>query len=113
MKNIFAIVVLIMVSSCSALDPTRAGPYYMMWMYEGPNKDTEKNKDVDPLYLKGWQQGCHTGVGANTNAWYQRFYQFQQDSSLALNPTYYKGWKDAFNYCGRYIYQHNRVTGLF
>ncbi len=113
MKNFAYTILLLSVSSCSYLDPTRAGSPFKQWMYEGPNENTDKNKDVDPLYLKGWQQGCQTGVSANTNAWYMQFYHFEQDSTLAFNPTYYKGWKDAFNYCGRYIYQYNRVTGLF
>ncbi len=113
MRVLLILFLCFLLQSCEYFDPTVAGAPTMRWMYEGPNEDREKNKDVDPLYLKGWQQGCHTGVGANTSEWYQRYYQFQQDSSLTLNPTYYKGWKDAFNYCGRYIYQYNRVTGLF
>ncbi|MDX1949932.1 MAG: hypothetical protein SFT90_05475 [Rickettsiales bacterium] len=99
-------------NSCSYFDPTIAGPPTMRWMYEGPNEDTEKNKDVNPLYLKGWKDGCHTGVSANANQYYKTFYDFVQDSSLAQNPVYYKGWKDAFNYCGRYIYQYQRIIGL-
>lgn len=115
MKLFIALIIFFLTSpliSCSYFDPTIAGPPNMRWMYKGPNEDTEKNKDVDPRYLKGWQQGCETGVSANANHWYQQFYKFRQDANLAFDPAYYKGWKDAFNYCGRYIYQYQRIIGL-
>jgi len=83
----------------------------MKWMYDGPPKRTD-GKEYDPLYVDGWVDGCETGVSANTNAFYKSFNTFKQDSAKAQNEVYYKGWKDAFNYCGRYIYQYNRRLGF-
>ena len=31
-----------------------------------------------------------------------------QDSDLARDPTYYTGWKSAYTYCSRYVFQYLR-----
>jgi hypothetical protein len=101
---------IILLSSCDYFDPTVAGPPSMRWMFDGPKK--EEGKTYPPMYVDGWKDGCHTGVSANTNAYYKYYYTFKQDAYKAQDPVYYKGWKDAFNYCGRYIYQYNRKIGF-
>lgn len=111
--NIYKIYIIIMIftlNACSAFDITKPGSPTMHWMYEGPRP--EKGKNYHPDYVEGWQDGCHTGVSANTNAWYKEFYQFRQNAYKTSNQNYYKGWKDAFSFCGRYIYQYNRKVGL-
>jgi len=132
MRYIAIILVVVLMSSC------RAGPPWKTWMYEGPPPGTlekipdRKIKDVygmgNPslknlggtkyqeilnssmreLYRDGWIDGCESGVSATTNLWYKFQYKFKQDAYKAQNRVYYKGWKDAFDYCQRYIYQYER-----
>lgn len=73
-------------------------------MFEGP----PPGKEYTPLYVEGWKDGCHTGVSATANYWYKMYYGFKQDPIKAQDRVYYKGWKDAFTYCNRWIYQWNR-----
>ena len=96
---------------CEQLDITKTGHPSQRWMFEGPPPRTD-GKEYNKLYVEGWIHGCETGTSANSNAWYKFFYKFRQDPYKAQNPKYYKGWKDAFSYCGRYIYQNHRYKGL-
>ncbi len=117
MRNLIYIFLLISLSGCimetskSTFDFKKPGAPSMKWMYDGPPPRTD-GKAYDPLYVEGWIDGCETGVSANTNAFYKYFNTFKQDAMKAQNEIYYKGWKDAFNYCGRYIYQYNRKIGF-
>ena len=79
---------------------TKSGPPWAHWMEDGPPK--KEGVTYPPMYVKGWQDGCHTGISANTNLYYRFFYDFKQDASLVMNDIYYRGWKDAFDYCQRY-----------
>lgn len=92
----------LLVTSCSWLKP---GPPWQAWMYEGPPGD---NSTLPPLYLEGWKDGCHTGVHTNTAIIYKPFFGWKQDPIKAQNRVYYKGWKDAFDYCQRYIWQYEK-----
>lgn len=83
----------------------------MTWMVKGP-KPNKDGTPHDSMYVKGWQDGCHTGISAVSNAWYKFYYQFRQDWELAQNQVYYKGWKDSFNYCQRYLYQWQSRIGF-
>jgi hypothetical protein len=115
--NIFLITNLgLLLSSCDYLklrnfNPTVAGSPKMQWIYDGP-PPRKDGKEYPELYVEGWVHGCETGVSANTNAWYKFFYKFRQDAYKAQDKVYYKGWKDALNYCGRYMYQWNRKPGF-
>lgn len=76
----------------------------MAWMYEGPPK--QEGVEPHPLYVKGWQDGCETGVSAVTNHYYKFFYKWRQDAELAQNKIYYQGWRDAWDFCNRYMFQY-------
>lgn len=106
MLRIIAILLLIMLTSC------RAGPPWQAWMYDGPPGAKKNPNKYHPTYVEGWQDGCHTGVSMTTNHWYKFFYTFKQDAIKAQNRIYYKGWKDAFDYCQRYIYMYERRSFL-
>lgn len=82
----------------------KATPPWASWMEEGP----PPGREYTPLYVEGWKDGCHTGISAGANQWYKMHYKFKQDPILAQDPIYYKGWKDAFDYCARYQYQRSR-----
>lgn len=96
MRIFLVIFMLVFVSGCS-------GAPWMQAMMEGPpqTQGIEK-RELPPLYIKGWQEGCETGISANTNSVAKFRYKFQQDASLVMNDTYYRGWKDSFDYCQRY-----------
>lgn len=117
MRKLIYIFLIFLLSGCvmqtskSTFDFKKPGAPTMKWMYDGP-PPRKDGKAYEPLYVEGWVDGCETGVSANTNAFYKFFNKFKQDSMKAQNEVYYKGWKDAFNYCGRYIYQYNRRIGL-
>ncbi len=59
-----------------------------------------------PNFKQGWKDGCETGISATANQYQKMFYKFKQDSALAQDPTYYTGWKTAFDYCQRYMFQY-------
>lgn len=102
MRNLFYMMLFVVVLSACG----RPGPPWQHWMFDGP----PPGKEYTPLYVEGWRDGCHTGVSATTNHWYKQIYHFRQDPIKAQNRVYYKGWKDAFDYCQRYIYQYERRT---
>lgn len=91
-----------LLSGCNATPP------WSSWMEKGP----PPGRDYSPLYVEGWKHGCHTGISSSANQWYKMHYGFQQDPILAQDPIYYKGWKDSYDYCSRYIHQRNR-QGFF
>lgn len=80
-------------------------------MYDGP-PPREDGKPYNELYVKGWKDGCATGVSASTNSWYKFHYKFQQDAMLAQDNIYYKGWRDSYTYCSRYIFEYESPKGL-
>lgn len=86
--------------SVLVLNACVAGPPWKRWMFEGP----PPGKEYTPLYVKGWKDGCHTGTSATSNNFYKFQYKFKQDALLAQNRVYYKGWKDAYDYCQRYMF---------
>jgi hypothetical protein len=88
-------VILVTISACTAV------PTWRQWMLEGP----PPGQEYPPLYIEGWQDGCESGISASSNQWYKLHYSFQQDPYKAQDRVYYKGWKDAFDYCQRYMYQ--------
>lgn len=79
----------------------RVGPPWMHKMLtQGPPGPTN--------FQLGWRDGCETGIAASANTFQRQFYRFKQDSTLAQDPTYYTGWRNAFNYCQRYVFQYLR-----
>lgn len=99
-KYILIFAVVMMLSGC------QAGPPWSSWIYDGPPE--KEGVEYPPLYVKGWQDGCESGTSSTATHWYKFHYSFRQDWKLAQNRVYYKGWKDAFDYCQRYIYQYYR-----
>lgn len=96
MQHFLVLSVMLLVSGCYS------GAPWMQSMMDGPPQYDGKNKDLPPLYIKGWKDGCETGISANTNSVSKFFYSYKQDAKLVLNDTYYRGWKDSFDYCQRY-----------
>ncbi len=99
-KKLFMLICILLLSSTGCT----AGPPWQQWMFEGP----PPGREYHPLYVDGWVDGCESGTSATANPWYKMQYKFRQDPIKAQNKVYYKGWKDAFNYCNRYIYQYKR-----
>ncbi len=116
-KKIYILAFLLTLTSCgtyseSYFDVSRPGSPTMRWMYDGP-PSRDDGKQYPPMYVDGWKDGCETGASANTNDFYKYYNHFKQDWKKAQDDVYYKGWKDAFSYCGRYIYQYYRKVGFF
>lgn len=86
------------------LTACHSGPPWKMSMMDGPpGYDASQERNPLPeLYLVGWREGCETGISSNTNSVNKFFYKYRQNASLVMNDTYYRGWKDAFDYCQRY-----------
>ncbi len=94
----FTLLLVLMLTGC------KAGPMWKHWMFEGPPEADKR--PYPPLYVEGWKHGCESGASAKVNLWYAFNYKFKQDWQLAQNETYYKGWKDAFDYCQKYLHQY-------
>ncbi len=57
-------------------------------------------KDAPPEYVKGWEDGCETGLASQySNTWYKTFHKYKKDMRLITDQRYNSGWNDAFNYC--------------
>ncbi|MDA0781718.1 MAG: hypothetical protein PQ612_03075 [Rickettsiales bacterium] len=61
-------------------------------------------QDAPNKYKHGWKDGCESGMSSMTSTTYKTFYSFKQDPILRKDPTYYKAWKDTFNFCRHYAY---------
>ncbi len=99
MKTMKYIAVIGLVAALTACSP-RSGPPWMAWMEEGP--PPQEGVVYPELYVVGWKQGCQTGISSNTTHFNKFFYKYEQDSKLIMDDVYYRGWKDAFDYCQRY-----------
>jgi hypothetical protein len=69
-------------------------------LYELPTTYDEEAPDIWKL---AWQDGCQSGYSVYGNSMFKQMYKFKQDVTKMSNPTYYKGWRDAFNYCRAYV----------
>ncbi len=81
-------------------------PVWKYSMFEKPYG----NGQYDPLYTKGWQDGCESGAQASSNHLYRIRYKFKQDWQLITNTIYRNGWDNAYNQCRKYILQQNLNT---
>jgi len=70
----------------------------MPWIFKQMPENAPNN------YKRGWKDGCESGLATMTNSLYRKFYSFRQDSGLRSNATYYKSWKDSFDFCRGYAY---------
>lgn len=56
-----------------------------------------------PMFQKGWEHGCTSGLATVSNSYYKSFYRFQQDPPLVKNPEYFNAWMESFVYCKDYV----------
>ena len=94
------IVILISLTSCSLFRPRVGPPWMQKLLLEGPEGPTK--------FKQGWKDGCDTGISATSNRLQRSFYKFQQNYELSQDQVYYSGWKTAFDYCQRYVFQYLR-----
>jgi hypothetical protein len=82
-------------------------PPWKKWILDGPPGDLNK---YPVLYNDGWKDGCKTGLYTNAPIFYKQNITdgFTQDAIKAQNKLYYKGWRDGFDYCQRYVWQYRR-----
>ncbi|MET0155122.1 MAG: hypothetical protein ABW189_03335 [Rickettsiales bacterium] len=88
--------------------PRVSSPWHADFLENGPpNSPT--------MFRQGWHDGCQTATSATANSFQRMFYDYKQDYYLLHeqpDPTkrtqYYLGWKQAFTYCHRYIFQYLR-----
>ena len=78
-------------------------PAWQYNMFERP----AGNKEYPAEYLSGWKDGCESGAEASANHLYRFRYEFRQDWSKLNNQTYISGWENAYDYCRKYVLQHN------
>lgn len=91
-------VAVVSLSGCAVFKPL-GGPYYAQHILTQP-------PEGPPLFQKGWLDGCHTGIATTGSHIHKLAYGFKQDYKLVHNFEYYTGWKVAWSYCQRYIYQY-------
>ena len=104
MKYSLSYLVIILLSlscvGCNQGRPQVGAPWMQKLLFEGP--------EGPPLFREGWVDGCETGLSATANNFQRHFYRFKQKEHLAQNQEYYTGWKAAYNYCSRYVFQYLR-----
>ena len=61
-----------------------------------------------PVFKRGWNDGCETGMTTYGNDVYKITYGWKQDPKMVLNDEYYRAWKDAYTYCRWYVYNWAR-----
>lgn len=84
----------------SPIKPRLGSPFMQKMLTQGPEGPT--------LYKQGWRDGCETGMSSVANMLQRSFYTFKQNADLAQNKVYYTGWKTAYTYCQRYLFQYLR-----
>jgi hypothetical protein len=94
-RFIVIFMVLFMLSGCYN-NPDILKP--MPWIFNHVPENAPSN------YKRGWKDGCESGLATMTTSAYRAWYAFRQDNSLRENVTYYKSWKDSFDYCRQYAY---------
>lgn len=101
MKTRFVIIIALLLSlsqtSC-AMRPRVGAPWMEEMLYQGP--------EGPGLFKQGWRDGCETGISSTSNHLHKFFYKFKQDHQLARNPEYYTGWRVAYQFCMRYVFQY-------
>lgn len=99
-KQILLSIIIILLTSGCNYRPRVGAPWMQKMLTQGPGGPTK--------FQKGWVDGCETGISATANTFQRHFYTFKQNYDLAQDPIYYTGWKTAFNYCQRYVFQYLR-----
>ena len=50
-------------------------------------------------YQLGWQDGCDTGLSADSPMFYKMIYGFKKRPEMGANDLYKQGWNEGFTYC--------------
>lgn len=50
-------------------------------------------------YQLGWQDGCDTGLSADSPMFYKLMYGFKKRPEMGANDLYKQGWNEGFTYC--------------
>jgi len=50
-------------------------------------------------YQLGWQDGCDTGMSADSPMFYKLMYGFKKRPEMGANDLYKQGWNEGFSYC--------------
>lgn len=92
----FTIIIILCLSLNGCINA--GSPFLQKLFKEGP--DTKYD-----LFTLGWKHGCETGFATSGNNFYKFRYKYRQDSRLFMNSKYYKGWRSAWTFCQRYLFQ--------
>lgn len=52
-----------------------------------------------PEYKLGWEDGCDTGISAQSGLMYKMVYGFRKRPELSDNELYKTAWNEGFTYC--------------
>ena len=50
-------------------------------------------------YKLGWEDGCDTGLSADSAYFYKAIYGFKKRPEMGANNLYKQGWNEGFSYC--------------
>jgi hypothetical protein len=50
-------------------------------------------------YQLGWEDGCDTGLSADSPMFYKMMYGFKKRPEMGANDLYKQGWNEGFSYC--------------
>ena len=50
-------------------------------------------------YQLGWQDGCDTGLSAQSGMFFKARYGFKKRPEMGANDLYKQGWNEGFTYC--------------
>ncbi len=50
-------------------------------------------------YQLGWQDGCDTGLSAQSSIFFKAMYGFKKRPEMGANDLYKQGWNEGFTYC--------------
>jgi hypothetical protein len=103
MRPVLLVLILVMLSvtGCSALDKIiRPKPFNL-----------GKTPEGSPIFQKGWDEGCESGLHVYGNSFYRGAYSYKQDINLINNQEYYRAWKDAYTYCRWYVWNYRTIGG--
>lgn len=90
--------------SLSACEDDPVGWYYNQAFVKPRPWGMGETPEGSPLFQKGWDEGCNSGLGVAGGKHYRKpAYRFQQDLSLINNDEYYRAWRDAYTYCRWYV----------
>jgi hypothetical protein len=95
MRHIILLSVLFVLTGCYN-NPNTFKP--APWLFK------QMPEDAPNKYKRGWTDGCESGLSSMTSTTYKSFYSFKQDAKLREDPSYYRAWKDTFDFCRHYIY---------